>query len=316
MTPMTHDSTHHAKVIDHATGTAKVGHEWDGIEELDTPLPRWWLWTFYATVVFALVYVVLYPAIPMLHSASAGTLGWSSRGVLADEVAHEKAEHQGVRDALAATPIEALAADPALQRAAIEGGHAAFKVNCVQCHGAGAAGAKGYPNLNDDDWLWGGDLSAIQQTLVNGIRQPGNDATRSSLMPSFGKDGILTPAQVQDVVSHIRVLSKQDPANASSRRGAQIFADNCAVCHGANGEGNRSVGAPKLSDKIWLYGGDRASLVGTVTNAHAGVMPAWTGRLDPVTIKMLAVYVHSLGGGEAAPAPAAPAATPTAGAAR
>lgn len=313
---MTHDSTHHAKVIDHATGTAKVGHEWDGIEELDTPLPRWWLWTFYATVVFALVYVVLYPAIPMLHSASAGTLGWSSRGVLADEVAHEKAEHQGVRDAIAATPIEALAANPALQRAAIEGGHAAFKVNCVQCHGAGAAGAKGYPNLNDDDWLWGGDLSAIQQTLVNGIRYPGNDATRSSLMPSFGKDGILTPAQVQDVVSHVRVLSKQDPAGASSRRGAQIFADNCAVCHGAKGEGNRSVGAPKLSDKIWLYGGDRASLVGTVTNAHAGVMPAWTGRLDPVTIKMLAVYVHSLGGGEAAPAPAAPAATPTAGAAQ
>lgn len=313
---MTHDSTHHAKVIDHATGTAMVGHEWDGIEELDTPLPRWWLWTFYATVVFALVYVVLYPAWPMVHSATAGTLGWTSRGALAEEMAHEKAEHQGVRDAIAATPIEALAANPALQRAAIEGGHAAFKVNCVQCHGAGAAGAKGYPNLNDDDWLWGGDLATIQQTLVNGIRYPGNDATRTSLMPSFGKDGILAPAQVQDVVSHVRVLSNQDPANASSRRGAQIFADNCAVCHGANGEGNRSLGAPRLSDKIWLYGGDRASLTATVTNAHAGVMPAWTGRLDPVTIKMLAVYVHSLGGGEAAPAPAAPATTPTAGAAQ
>lgn len=307
---MTHDNTHHAKVIDHATGTAKVGHEWDGIEELDTPLPRWWLWTFYATIAFSLVYVVLYPAIPMLHSASTGTLGWTSRGVLADDIAHEKAEHQAIRNAIAATPIEALAADPALQRAAIEGGHAAFKVNCVQCHGAGGAGAKGYPNLNDDDWLWGGDLATIQQTLVNGIRQPGNDATRSSLMPSFGRDGILTAAQVQDVVSHVRVLSRQDPANASSVRGARIFSDNCAVCHGANGEGNRSLGAPRLSDKIWLYGGDRASLANTITNAHAGVMPAWTGRLDPVTIKMLAVYVHSLGGGEAAPAPAAPAAPP------
>ncbi|MBX9664723.1 cytochrome-c oxidase, cbb3-type subunit III [Novosphingobium sp.] len=312
---MTHDKTHPAKVIDSATGTAMVGHEWDGIEELDTPLPRWWLWTFYATIAFSLVYVVLYPAIPMLHSASTGTLGWTSRGVLADDIAHEKVEHQAIRNAIAATPIEALAANPALQRAAIEGGHAAFKVNCVQCHGSGAAGGKGYPNLNDDDWLWGGDLSAIQQTLVNGIRQPGNDATRSSLMPSFGKDGILTGAQVQDVVSHVRVLSQQDPANASSARGAQLYADNCAVCHGANGEGNRGVGAPKLSDKIWLYGGDRASLVNTVTNAHAGVMPAWTGRLDPVTIKMLAVYVHSLGGGEAAPALAAPAA-PAAGAAQ
>ncbi|KUR70500.1 cytochrome C oxidase Cbb3 [Novosphingobium fuchskuhlense] len=314
---MTHDSSHHGKVIDHATGTAKVGHEWDGIEELDTPLPRWWLWTFYASIAFALVYVVLYPAIPMLHSASTGTLGWTSRGALAGDLAHEKAEHQAVRNAIAATPIEALAANPSLQRAAIEGGRAAFKVNCVQCHGAGAAGAKGYPNLNDDDWLWGGDLDTIQQTLINGIRYPGNDQTRSSLMPSFGRDGILTAAQVQDVVSHVRVISKQDPASAASARGAVLFANNCAVCHGANGEGNRSVGAPRLSDKIWLYGGDRAALTNTVTNAHAGVMPAWTGRLDPVTIKMLAVYVHSLGGGEAAPAPAPAApATPAAGAAQ
>lgn len=315
---MTHDNTHQGKVIDHATGTAKVGHEWDGIEELDTPLPRWWLWTFYATIAFSLVYVVLYPAIPMLHSASTGTLGWTSRGALAEDVAHDKAAHQAIRNAIAATPIEALAADPQLQRAAIEGGRAAFKVNCVQCHGAGAAGAKGYPNLNDDDWLWGGDLATIQQTLINGVRYPGNDATRTSQMPSFGRDGILTAAQVQDVVGFVRVLSKQDPASAASARGAVLFANNCAVCHGANGEGNRSVGAPKLSDKIWLYGGDRASLTNTVTNAHAGVMPAWTGRLDPVTIKMLAVYVHSLGGGEATPAPAAPAAvaTPAAGAAQ
>lgn len=305
---MTHDSTHHGKVIDDATGTAKVGHEWDGIEELDTPLPRWWLWTFYATCVFALVYVVLYPAIPMLHSASAGTLGWSSRGLLADDVAREKAARQGLRNTLAATPITALAANPALQRAAIEGGHAAFKVNCVQCHGSGAAGGKGYPNLNDDDWLWGGDLETIEQTLVHGIRQPGNDATRASLMPAFGRDGILKAAEVQDVVSHVRVLSKQEPAGAAAARGALIYEANCAVCHGAGGEGNRGVGAPRLNDKIWLYGGDRAGLTETVTNAHAGVMPAWTGRLDPVTIKMLAVYVHSLGGGEAAPAAPAPAA--------
>ncbi|MEI6641311.1 MAG: cytochrome-c oxidase, cbb3-type subunit III [Novosphingobium sp.] len=314
---MTHekDAPHGGgKVIDHATGTAKVGHEWDGIEELDTPLPRWWLWTFYATIVFALVYVVLYPAIPMLHSASTGTLGWTSRGALAEEMTQEQAEHRAVRAAIAAAPIEALAANPALQRAAIEGGRAAFKVNCVQCHGAGAAGAKGYPNLNDDDWLWGGDLNTIQQTLINGIRQPGNDATRVSQMPSFGRDGILTAAQVQDVVSHVRVLSKQDPASAAPARGAELFANNCAVCHGAIGEGNRAVGAPKINDKIWLYGGDRASLTETVTNAHGGVMPAWGGRLDPVTIKMLAVYVHSLGGGEAAPAPAP--AAPATGAAQ
>ena len=294
------------KVIDQATGTAMVGHEWDGIEELDTPLPRWWLWTFYACIVFALGYVVLYPAIPMLHSATPGLLGWTSRGALANEVAEEHDRHQALRAAIAAAPLETLASDPALQRAAIEGGHAAFKVNCVQCHGSGAAGGKGYPNLNDDDWLWGGDLATIQQTLINGIRQPGNDNTRVSQMPSFGRDGILTAPQVQDVVSYVRVLSKQDPAGAASARGGVLFANNCAVCHGAGGEGNRAVGAPRLTDRIWLYGGDRASLTNTVVNAHGGVMPAWGGRLDPVTIKMLAVYVHSLGGGEAAPAPAAP----------
>jgi cytochrome c oxidase cbb3-type subunit 3 len=199
-----------------------------------------------------------------------------------------------------------LANDPALQRAAIEGGHAAFKVNCVQCHGAGAAGSTGYPNLNDDDWLWGGDLSAIQQTLLHGIRHPGDDQTRVSQMPAFGKDGILTATQVRDVVSYVRVISKQDPAGAASARGAELFANNCAVCHGAGGEGNRAVGAPRLNDRIWLYGGDRAALTNTITNAHGGVMPAWSGRLDAETIKMLSVYVHSLGGGEAAPAPPAP----------
>ena len=303
------------KVIDHATGTAMVGHEWDGIEELDTPLPRWWLWTFYACILFALGYVVLYPAIPMLHSATPGLLGWTSRGALAHDVDAEHSRHQALRAAIAAAPIETLASNPALQRAAIEGGHAAFKVNCVQCHGSGAAGGPkngigGYPNLNDDDWLWGGDLATIQQTLLHGIRQPGDDATRVSQMPSFGRDGILTAAQVQDVVSYVRVISKQDPANAASRRGAEIFANNCAVCHGAGGEGNRTVGAPRLTDRIWLYGGDRAALTDTVTNAQGGVMPAWGGRLDPVTIKMLAVYVHSLGGGETAPAAPVPASVP------
>ncbi len=291
--------------IDEATGTAMVGHEWDGIEELDTPLPRWWLWTFYATCVFALGYVVLYPAIPMLNTASAGTLGWTSRGMLADEIAQERDRNKALRAALAAAPIATLASNPGLQRAAIQGGRAAFKVNCVQCHGAGAAGGAGYPNLNDDDWLWGGDLETIHQSLLHGIRQPDYAQTRVSQMPAFGRDGILTAAQVQDVVSHVRVLSKQEPAGAAAARGAELYANNCAVCHGAGGEGNRAVGAPKLTDPIWLYGGDRAALSATITNARGGVMPAWSGRLDPLTIKMLTVYVHSLGGGEAAPAPVA-----------
>ncbi len=289
--------------IDHATGVETVGHEWDGIEELNNPLPRWWLWSFYACIVFAIGYCVVYPAWPLVDRATAGTFGWSSRGDLAKEVTAEAARTAGLRAELGAASIEQIATDPRLRRAAIDGGRAAFKVNCIQCHGNGAAGSAGYPNLNDDDWLWGGDVAAIHQTLVNGIRQPGDDATRMSQMPAFGRDGILTSDQVQDVVSHVRVLAGEDKASASSQLGAQLYADNCAVCHGPAGEGNRTVGAPRLDDAIWLYGGSRAALTQTITNARYGVMPSWGNRLDPVTVKMLAAYVHSLGGGEEAPAP-------------
>jgi cytochrome c oxidase cbb3-type subunit 3 len=200
--------------------------------------------------------------------------------------------------AIAALPIEQLPANPRLLSAAVEGGRAAFKVNCVQCHGSGGAGSKGYPNLIDDDWLWGGDLATIQTTLVHGIRQPGDDDTRFSQMPAFAD--ILSRAQIGQVVAHVRAISGQGKANAA---GAALFAENCASCHGADGKGNREMGAPNLTDAIWLYGGDAASLRQTITRARYGVMPAWNTRLDPATIKMLAAYVHSLGGGEATPAP-------------
>ena len=287
--------------VDEKTGTRTVGHEWDGIEELDTPMPRWWLYTFYATILFSIVYTILYPAWPMLTRATAGTLGWTSQGELRKEVSVEQARHAPILKALAETPIEQIPANPALMTAAQEGGRAAFKVNCSQCHGSGAAGGKGYPNLNDDDWLWGGDLRTIQQTITHGIRFHGDDATRQSQMPAFGRDQLLTPAQIQDVVSFVRVASRQEAVSASARRGAKLFQDNCSVCHGANAKGGRTVGAPNLTDPIWLYGGDRATLTETVTNARQGIMPAWTRQLDPVTIKMLAVYVHSLGGGEKSP---------------
>jgi cytochrome c oxidase cbb3-type subunit III len=178
MTTMAH------KRIDEPTGTETVGHEWDGIEELDTPLPRWWLITFILCCVFSLVYVVIYPAIPLLHSATPGTLGWSSRGDLVAAMGAESQRRAPILRAIAATPIEALPANPALLRQAVEGGRAAFKVHCVQCHGSGAAGSAGYPNLNDDDWLWGGDLKSIETTLVHGIRNPDHAETRVSQMPA------------------------------------------------------------------------------------------------------------------------------------
>ena len=293
------------KRIDQPTGTETVGHEWDGIEELNTPLPRWWLWTFYASIVFALGYVVVYPALPMLHTNSKGLWNWSSRGDLQKSLATETARRAPIVSAIAATPVEALPGKPELMNAAIQGGSAAFKVHCVQCHGSGASGSKGYPNLIDDDWLWGGDLKSIEYTITHGVRNPDEAMTRNSLMPSFGKDGILTAPQVQDVVSHVRVISGQEKPSASAQRGTALFEANCAVCHGPQGKGMREFGAPNLTDGIWLYGGDRETLTQTVTNSRHGVMPAWGKVLDPVTIKMLAAYVHSLGGGEANPAPVA-----------
>jgi cytochrome c oxidase cbb3-type subunit 3 len=286
------------KQIDAATGTPMHGHEWDGIQELDTPMPRWWLWTFYATIVFAVGYCIAYPAIPLLNGATPGVLGWSSRDAHTRDIVAAKAARAAIIGELANTPIERLDPKSPLMRAAVEGGRAAFKVNCVQCHGSGAAGSKGYPNLNDDDWLWGGDLASIHKTLEHGIREPGDDATRVSMMPAFGRDGILKPGQIDDVASYVRVLARAEPRSVSATRGAVVFANNCAACHGNDAKGNRQFGAPNLTDPIWLYGGDRVALTATVTNARQGVMPAWRHRLDPVTVKMLAAYVHSLGGGE------------------
>ena len=285
------------KRIDQPTGTEFVGHEWDGIEELDTPMPRWWLWTFYLTIIFSVGYVIVYPAFPMLDKATEGLWGWSSRGQLTEELSAAEAGRAEFRQQLAATPIEELTDNPAMLQQAVSGGRAAFLVNCVQCHGSGAAGFQdlGYPNLNDDDWLWGGDIKAIEYTLIHGIREPAGGETRFNIMPAYGRDGLMDAAQLGAVTDHVLSLSGNGPANAA---GAQLFAEQCAICHGENGAGLREFGAPNLADAIWLYGGERAKVAQQIYNPRHGVMPAWGGRLDPVTIKMLAAYVHSLGGGE------------------
>lgn len=282
------------KSIDQATGTETVGHEWDGIEELDTPMPRWWLIVFYLTIAWALVYVVLYPAWPLVTQATEGVLGWSSRGQLAKEMAREEGRRAQLLAAIGSVPTERLPENSELMRQAVAGGRASFKVNCVQCHGAGAAGGGGYPNLNDDDWLWGGDLKAIETTIAHGIRQPNHAETRTSQMPAFG-GGLLTSEQMSQVADHVLSLSGKARANTA---GAELFATNCSACHGADGKGSRAFGAPNLADAIWLYGSKKEDVIAQVTKPRHGVMPAWQGRLDPVTIKMLAAYVHSLGGGE------------------
>ena len=295
---MANDSTPQSR-IDAPTGTEFVGHEWDGIEELNTPLPRWWLWTFYATVVWGLAYTVAYPAWPMIEQATAGTLGWTSRGQLAKDMSAAETARSEILARIDAMPTVELASNPELLQQAVAGGAAAFKVNCVQCHGSGAAGSAGYPNLNDDDWLWGGDLEAIEFTIQHGIRWEGDDRARFSLMPGF--EGMFSDAQVRGLVNHVRSLGGE---GQSSPAGAQLYADNCLACHGAEGDGDRMQGAPALNDAIWLYGSSEADIRRQIRAPRHGVMPGWSGRLDPVTIKMLAAYVHSLGGGEASPAPA------------
>ena len=287
------------KRIDEVTGTSTSGHEWDGIEELDTPMPRWWLWSLYATIVWGIAYVILYPAWPMVHGATEGVLGWTSRGQLEAEMRADAARRAPVMNAIAATPIADLPAKPELMQAAVQGGAAAFRVHCVQCHGAGGAGVKTlYPSLTDDDWLWGGDLSTIEYTIAHGIRNPDHDATRTSLMPAFGRDGILDAGQIADVVSHVRVISRQEKPSASSARGAALFEANCVACHGPAGQGIRELGGPKLTDAVWLYGGSREAITYSVNNARFGVMPNWAGRLSEADIRAVSWYVHSLGGGE------------------
>ena len=296
------------KRIDEPTGVETVGHEWDGIEELNNPLPRWWLITAYLTIIFAIGYAVVYPAIPLAKSGTEGLWGWSSRGQFKAEMAEGAAKRKAATDAIAAVAIEDLIKDEKLMPLAIAGGKAAFQVNCIQCHGTGAAGGIGYPNLKDDDWLWGGNIKEIEQTLLHGIRSPDDAETRTSMMPSFGKDGILTPDQINDTTAYVLSLSGKHPKDAAAQRGATDFAANCVACHGPDGKGMRAFGAPNLTDAVWLFGGKPEQVNASITKAHAGVMPAWGNKLDAVTIKMLAAYVHSLGGGEDfAVAPTAPA---------
>lgn len=274
-----------------------TGHEWDGIEEYNNPLPRWWLYILIATIVWGVVFSILYPAWPGLNATTGGVNGWSSRQVVEARLAEKQAARVAQDRQIAALPLAELPANPQLMRLAVEGGRSAFKIHCVQCHGSGAAGGAGYPNLNDDDWLWGGDMESIYTTIRHGIRAPGYDDTRISAMPAFGRDGILDRQQISDVAWHVVALSGGKAPPRAAARGATVFAEQCAACHGPAGKGDKSVGAPNLTDAIWMFGGDHESIVTTVANARNQVMPGWSQRLDDVTIRKLAAYVHSLGGG-------------------
>ena len=285
--------------VDALTGTTTTGHVWDGIRELNTPLPRWWLWLFYATILWAVGYWIVYPSWPLVSSYTKGAFRWQSRDAVVSDLDALKAQRGPMVEKLRSASLQEIASDPTLLDFARAQARPAFAENCAPCHGAGGGGGRGYPNLNDDEWIWGGNLDEIAQTIRHGVRSGDADARQGAAMPAFGRDGILKRADVDNVADYVRSLSGLgvDP-KANLVAGKQIFIDNCAVCHGETGKGKRELGAPDLSDAIWLYGADKPSIVDGIWSGRGGMMPAWAGRLDDATIKALAVYAHSLGGGE------------------
>jgi cytochrome c oxidase cbb3-type subunit 3 len=284
--------------IDHVSGRSTTGHEWDGIKELNTPLPRWWVLTFYATIIWAIGYWVVYPAWPLVTGYTAGVLRYTNRAAVRQDLANLEALRGEKMKVLGSASLAEIEKDPALLALARARGRTVFGDNCAPCHGSGATGAKGYPNLNDDDWLWGGTLDQIMQTIQFGARS-GHAKAHEGQMLAFGRDGVLKKDEIVTVANYVRSLSGlPTAAGYDAAAGKKIFAENCVSCHGEGGKGNQEMGAPNLTDQIWLYGSDEATLVETITNGRAGVMPAWVERLDPVTIKALTVYVHSLGGGK------------------
>jgi cytochrome c oxidase cbb3-type subunit 3 len=284
---------------DAVTGTVMTGHVWDGIRELNTPLPRWWLWLFYATIVWSIGYWIVYPSWPLVSSYTTGAFNWSSREAIVSELEALKTQRAPMVSRLAAASLQQIVADPQLLEFARAQARPAFGENCAPCHGAGGGGAKGYPNLNDNDWIWGGKLDDIAETIRHGVRSGDSKSRLGPPMPDFGRDGRLKRAEIEIVADYVRSAAglATDP-KADLAAGKAIFMQYCTVCHGENGKGNRDLGAPDLTDAIWLYGSDKATIVEGIWNGRAGMMPAWAGRLEETTIKALAVYVHTLGGGE------------------
>lgn len=280
---------------DEPSGRQTTGHEWDGIKELNTPLPSWWLYLFYATIVWSIGYWVVYPAWPTLSDYTRGLLGYSSRGDVARQIEAAAVARGAWTHRLDSLGVDAIAAEPDLLNYAMAGGRAVFATNCAPCHGAGGEGRPGFPILADDDWLWGGDLNSIDRTVRYGVRSV-HPETRQSEMPRFGADALLPAGEIADVGAYVLSLAGESGAGDAAARGEGVFANQCAVCHAEDGKGNPELGAPDLTDRIWLYG--RKDVIGQIADPRHGVMPSWDGRLDDASLKMVSVYVHSLGGGQ------------------
>jgi cytochrome c oxidase cbb3-type subunit III len=284
--------------VDEHSGVETTGHVWDGIKELNNPLPRWWLITWYVCIAISIIYMIFMPAWPGITGYTKGLRNHSERANVAAAMADlEAGRNETLKKLLTVKSVGDIEQDPDLLQLSMAAGASLFGDNCATCHGSGGQGFTGYPNLVDDDWLWGGTFAAIQQTLQHGVRAE-DPETRINLMLAYGRDGMLPREQISDLVEYVTSLSGGEADAQAVARAAPIFAQTCAACHGADGKGVQALGAPNLTDGIWLYGGERQNIHETLQNGRGGVMPAWTTRLSDEQIVALAVYVHSLGGGE------------------
>ncbi len=292
--------------FDPVSGQSTSGHEWDGIRELNTPMPIWWVYTFFACIVFAVAYCIVYPAIPLGDHFTPGMGGGLARQQLEKDLTAQAVKFKVQRDRIAALSVADIAKDPDLLAYALKGGDALYRNNCQPCHQAGGGGAVGYPVLSDNVWIWGGTLESIETTLTHGIRSEKDPETRQSMMPAWGRDKLLTSEQISQVADYVVAMEAQKaPASGAGR---EIYLANCAACHSSDGakaisDGNPAVGAPPLGSGVGLYAGPNKVVtkeiaVAQIYNPRHGVMPAWSDRLTVSEIKELTLYVHELGGGQ------------------
>lgn len=288
----------HNKEIDEISGVETTGHEWDGLKELNNPLPKWWLYLFYICILWAVGYWVLYPSWPLVSGYATGVWGDSQRANAIAAYDEGMAGRSEFGDKLVAASFDEINADPQLLEFALASGAAAFGDNCAPCHGSGATGAVGYPNLQDDTWLWGGTIDDIHTTIQYGIRS-GNDDARIGDMPAFGADELLSKEEIDQVANFVASKVGLDTEQGVDlAAGETVFMDNCAACHGEDLKGMQEVGAPNLTSANYLYKKSLDAIKAQVNHPRNSVMPAWVDRLDEATIKSLALYVHAFGGGQ------------------
>ncbi|WP_137934711.1 cytochrome-c oxidase, cbb3-type subunit III [Mesorhizobium comanense] len=284
--------------IDPVSGRETTGHEWNGITELDTPVPRGVLIFLIVTHIFAVLWWFLMPTWPLGTTYTHGLLDTDQHKMVAERLSEANAARAPWVEAIEKKSFDEIQADPKLMKIVQETGHRLFGDNCAACHGRDGRGGGNYPDLADHDWIWGGGPEAIAQTISVGVNSAHADS-RVSQMPAFGRDEMLDPLQLQNVAIYVHSLSNPGDATPDNvqtiEAGRQVFLTTCAACHGENAKGNVDVGAPNLTDKYWIYGGDLETIVATIHGGRQGHMPTWGKRLSAADIKILALYVHSLG---------------------